>query len=568
MIKLRGYQQTFVDKIRAAWGQHRVVLGVSPTGSGKTVIFSTVVHDHNGAAAVIVHRNELVSQISCALAALDVKHRVIATPKAVTAIRRRHLKQFGRSFVDPSALTGVASVQTLSSAASKRNAPLQQWIGQVSLAVLDEGHHYISEGVWGRTLAAFNKARMLLVTATPERADGKGLGVHADGLADVMVEGPSAAWLIKQGYLSPFVYKAPDTDLDVSGLTTGKSGDFNAKALRARAVESHIVGDVVDKYVQFANGKQAIVFATDVQTAQDIAARFKAAGIAAAEVNGGTDSGERLRALDAFSAASLQVLVNVDLFDEGLDVPGVDCVVLARPTESLGKYLQMVGRALRVVYADGFDLSTGDGRRAAIAAGPKPSALIIDMVRNWERHGMANWPRVWSLDGREGGARGTSDDTIPQRVCPACTQPYERFHPVCPYCGEPPHAPKRRTPDQVDGDLIELDVDGMAALFEQMRRADMPDDEFEQDMIARRIPAVGRGAERKRHREARHRREVLRQLINWWAGAHPPDRSKSEIYRRFYHRFGVDAGTAMTLNTKETDALIERIKERFTDDLH
>lgn len=569
MIKRRFYQDRFVTNIKAAWENFRSVLGVLPTGAGKTVCFSSIMHQHNGAAAAVVHRKEIVGQISMALAALGLKHRIIAPPSVVTRIRRKHLKKFGKSFVDPHAQAGVISVQTLTSRSSEKNRELQRWMQQITLAVFDEGHHYVRQGLWARAVEVMSQARLLFVTATPERADGKGLGVApaGDGFCEVMVEGPAPQWLIDQGYLCSFKYKAPDSDLDVSGVAVTASGDLNTKALRARVVESHLVGDVVKHYRQFCDGKRAIVFATDVATAEEMAAAYNAAGIPAAALSGETDQGERDQKLDDFDDGKLLVLVNVDLFDEGFDVPGVDAVILARPTESLGKYLQMVGRALRVIYAAGFNLDTAEGRRAAIAASDKPFALIIDTVRNWERHGLPNWPRQWGLESKEKGVRNTTSDTIPQRVCDGCTQPYERFYVACPYCGTVPEPAGRGAPEQVDGDLMDLDVDGLARLFAAMEYADLDDDAYRLDQVARNIPPIGRGTDFKRRQEAKYRREVLRELVAWWVGMQPAARDLREKHRRFFHRFGIDIGTAFTLSAKDTDALIDTIKRRFAEDM-
>lgn len=572
MIKTRDYQSQFIQALRAAWFDFRAVLGVLPTGGGKTVCFTVVMAEHNGAAAAVVHRKEIVGQISQSLARLGLKHRVVAPPQVVTRIRRRHLREFGKSFVDQNALPGVVSVQTLTSRASSKNRELQRWLGQVTLAVFDEGHHYVKSGFWAKAVEAFERARLLFVTATPERADGKGLGVDADGFAETMVEGPTTRWLIERGYLSPFKYFAPDTDLDVSGVALTKDGDFNAKALRARVVDSHLVGDAVKHYRKFCDGKRAIVFATDVATAQEIADEFNAQGVPAAALSGETDAAVRDRALDDFEAATLRVLINVDLFDEGFDVAGVDAVIMARPTQSLAKFLQMIGRALRVVYAKGFNLETIEGRRAAIAAGPKTHAIVVDMVRNWERgHGMPDWPRNWTLDGREKGAKRLQD-TIPQRICVGCSQPYEAFHRVCPYgitpeCDQPPEYDDRSGPEKVEGDLAELDVEAMAALFAKMRAADMDDEAYALGQLERNIPPVGRGKDMKRHQEAKYRRQVLRELVAWWVGMQPEERPLAEKHRRFFYRFGVDIGTAFTLPAKETDALIERIKQRFGEDI-
>lgn len=568
MINLRDYQEALADKIRAAWLMFRAVLAVLPTGSGKTVVFSALINEHVGASAAVVHRKEIVSQISCSLAALEIKHRIIAQPNAITLIRRKHLKRFGRSYIDPHAQCGVISVQSVTSKSSLKNDNLQRWLKQITFCVFDEGHHYITQGIWGRAVRMTDKAKLLFVTAVPERADGKGLGVDADGFCETMVEGPSTAWQIEQGYLSRFIYKAPKTDLNMDDLPITASGEVNAKALRARTVESHLVGNVVEQYFEFARGKKTIVFASDVATAEEMAVAFRLAGVNAVALSGETDGGIRDRELDAFEFGDLDVLVNVDLFDEGFDVPGVECVILSRITMSLNKYLQMVGRALRVIYASGFNLKTQEGRLAAIAAGPKQAAIIIDPVRNWERHGMPNWPRSWTLAARESGSRSGPSDTVPQRVCLECTQPYEMFYKICPHCGEPmPEPSGRSVPEQVEGDLMELDVEGMAALFAAMRNADMSDDDYSADQIARHIPPIGRGADMRRHQAAKYRRQVLRELVAWWSGMQPEGRELSEQHRRFYYRFDIDIGTAFTLNAKDTDALIERIQQRFTEDM-
>ena len=568
MFELRDYQQHAYNKIVAAWATYRRVLAVLPTGGGKTVIFSSLIHDHQGAAAAVVHRKEIVAQISLSLAGFGVKHRVIAPAKTIKMIRKKHFKKFGKSFIDGNAPCGVVSVQTMTSKSTMNDQAVQRWLQQVTLGVFDEGHHYVEAGIWAKAVEVLENAKLLFVTATPERADGTGLGAGHGGFADVMVEGPAVRWLIDQGYLSKFVYRAPTTDLDVAGVAVGKNGDFNAKALKARVVESHIVGDVVRHYQQWGENKRAIVFATDVETAEQMAEEFRRAGYTAAALSGETEQGERDHCLDQFETGTIQILVNVDLFDEGFDVPAVECVILARPTQSLAKYLQMVGRALRVVYGKGYDLETQEGRLAAIANGGKQYAIVIDPVRNWERHGMPTWARVWSLEGKEKNGNSSSD-TVPQRVCDACTIPYEAFYTSCPYCGHVNEIADRSAPDKVDGDLVELDVEAMEALFARMRAAKMSDDDFELDMARRGVPQIGRGEQARRHRAAKYRREVLDNVVRWWVGMQEQlGRNLSEIHKRFYFRFGVDIGTAFTLDQKDTDKLIDKIRANFHKDIN
>ena len=566
MLKLRPYQSDLIEAARGAWRDVGNVLAVLPTGGGKTVIFSSEMLAHKGACAAVVHRKEIVAQISLSLGRMGVKHRIVAPPQTVALIRKKHYAQLDKSYVDQSAPAGVVSVQTLTSRSAEKNPAIRAWVQQVTLAVYDEGHHYVDAGKWSKSVHMFDKARKLFVTATPERADKKGLGAHASGFVERMVEGPTTRWLIDNGYLSPFRYYAPASDLDVTGVAVTASGEFNAKALRARVVDSHLVGDVVRHFGTYGENGQFIVFSSDVMTAEEIAAKFREHGRTCEALSGETEQGVRDAELKKFEDAQTQGLTNVGLFDEGFDVPAVRVVIDAQPTESLGKYLQKIGRALRPEYAPGYDLSTKEGRLAAIANGPKPYAIVIDPVRNWERHGLPDWPRVWSLDDRA-STRGNSEGTIPSRICTGCTQVYEAYLVACPYCGHVETPPERTEVTHVDGDLLALDVDALAALFKQRDAASMSADEFEQHLIQNNVPPIARPRIIKKHEAAKYRREVLHNLVGWWFGAQPAERPQSEKYKRFYLRFGVDVVTAFTLDEKQTDNLIEKITKGFHYDM-
>ena len=567
MFHLRNYQHDATTAVQVAWRRVRSVLLTMATGSGKTVVFSHLIHEHRGAAAAVAHRREIVSQIACSLAELGVKHRIIAPKHTIKLIRRKQLKRFGQSFVDPNAATGVISVQTLTSKHTLANDVIQRWLRQVTLCVFDEGHHYVQDGFWARAVESMAHARLLLTTATPERADGKGLYAHARGFVDELVEGPQTWELIREGYLSPFKYYAPDSDLDVSDIPLTSQGDFNSRQFRSRVVKSHLVGDAIDHYRKYGSSSRMILFATDVETAEEFAAAFRAAGITALALSGKSSQADRDNGLDAFESGRVKVLVNVDLFDEGFDVPAARVCGMDRPTESTAKFLQMVGRVLRPEYADGYDLSTRAGRLAAIAAGPKPYAIIIDPVRNWERHGLPSWPRSWSLEGREGGGRRRDRDMTKLRICTSCTQPFPAYLKACEHCGVPVIYTGRSAPSQVDGDLEELDQNALAAVFARMTAAEADDQTYQRSQIARNIPAIGRPADLRRHRTSRYRRSVLRNLMGWWYGCQPADRPMGEKHRRFFHRFGIDAAAAMTLNAAESDALAAQVAQRFTEDM-
>jgi DNA repair protein RadD len=568
-ISLRPYQVSVDTSLDQAFARYMYVLCVMATGGGKTFLFASRIKKHNAPAAAVVHRKEIIAQISLSLAKLGVKHRVIAPNSVIAMIRRRHLKALQKSYINTASEVGVVSVQTLTSASTKRDQRAQAWISRVSLCVLDECHHYVKDGRWGQTLEIFAHARILGVTATPERADGKGLGVHADGFAQHMVIGPSSFDLIQEGWLSPFKYHAPSTDLVMDDIPITKSGDINTLKMRTRIQESHLVGDIVEHYKRFALGKKTIVFANDVKTAEQHVAEFIAAGFKAVVLSGETDAVVRERELNAFEdGTGAQILVNCELFDEGFDVPAVEAVILARVTFSVGRYLQMIGRCLRPVYADGFDLNDEAQRHAAIAASEKPHAIVIDAVANWERNGMPTWPRAWTLDARDKRTRSTKDEPPPQRICTniMCNQVYYAYHKACPYCGTVYEYAERDAIDKVDGDLQELDVAAMNALFAKLRRANLSEIEYQAYQIKRGIPHVGRAKDFKRFQEDKHRRKVLEELMAWWIGMQPK-RTEAEYQRRFFARFGVDMVTARTLKSKETDQLIDRISRKFTEDL-
>lgn len=542
---LRPYQSDIKNEIYAAWNAGAInVLAVLPTGAGKTVTFSDIIHDHQGASCAIAHRQELVSQISLALARDRVRHRIIGPKNVVKLCVNIHMAEVGASYYDPSAPCAVAGVDTL----VRRGDELAAWLQSVTLCVQDEAHHVLESNKWGTAFKMFPNAKGLGVTATPLRADGKGLGRHADGLFDTMVEGPGMRDLINMGYLTEYRVFAPPSDIDLSAVTVSQTtGDFNPQKLKTAVRKSHVIGDVVKHYLKIAPGKLGVTFATDVETATDIAAQFNASGVPAAVVSAKTPDSERIALLRKFKNRELLQLVNVDLFGEGFDLPAIEVVSMARPTQSYALYVQQFGRALRLL----------DG---------KVYAIIIDHVGNVERHGLPDARREWSLDRRERRSKATKSDSIPVKTClnETCLAVYERIYAACPFCGHVTPPAARNAPEFVDGDLCELDPATLAQMRGDIDRVDMDKEVYREELAAKHTPKIGQLAHVKRHAERQDAQAALRHSIAWWAGyQRAMGRNDSESYRRFYFAFGVDVMTAQALNTNEAMDLAGRINEHL-----
>lgn len=561
MTQLRGYQIALKGGIYDAWNRGaQCVVGVTATGSGKTVTMASMVAELGGIGRVQAHRAELVGQLSIALAREGVRHNIVAAKATVKAIAGAHMEEFGRVFYDPRAAWSVASVDTL----LRRVDPDAN---RVQYVFTDEGHHVLFDNKWGKALQLYPKARWLLMTATPTRADGKGLGRHHDGLADAMVIGPGLAEQIQLGYLVPYQVAAPTAaDLDMSDVHITAGGDFNQQeAARAVKRSRKIVGDVIENYTNLASGKLAIVFAGDIEHGHTLADAFNAAGIAAAMVTGETEEAERRGIMKRFRAREIKVLVNVDLFGEGVDVPAVEVVIMCRLTASFSLYCQMIGRMLRLdispILMAAWETYTPDQRRAHIANSAKPFGILIDHVGNVYREfnvggikykGLPEGFTSWTLDRRaRRGSNGTAGDPI--RMCGECFKPYERALDACPYCGAPAPMPAERGgPQQVDGDLRFLDAETLQRLRGAIYDIDGP------AKIPQNAPAVAQASAIKAHHERQAQQAHLRAAMAQWAGWHHMD-SIGTNYKRFYYRFGIDAMSALTLGAGDAAALTERI---------
>lgn len=355
-MQLRNYQTELVNDIFTQWLEHRRLLAQLPTGGGKTVIFAKIAAEvlmMGHKVLVLAHREELITQ------AHDKLQQAI--PDTMVGIVKAG---YSPNYLAP---IQVASVQSLRNRLDAYN--------DFGLVIVDEAHHSVAN-TYRAILERYQWANLLGVTATPIRTDGTGL----DDIYDHLITGPSVNDLINMGYLSPFKLYAAEA-MKTKGVKT-VAGDWSATQLAKNNDIIQLSGNLVESYLKYAGGKRCVTFAVTVEHSQAIAQRYNQAGIPAAHLDGNTPSEERREVMEAFRRGEIKVISNCALFDEGLDIPALEAVQIAKPTKSLSRWLQMCGRALRV--------SEG-----------KSHAVIIDHTENYLRLGLPNKKHQWTLNGVE-----------------------------------------------------------------------------------------------------------------------------------------------------------------------
>lgn len=464
-ITLRPYQQDVVNEVRKSFAEgYKCPLLVAATGAGKTVMFSYIAKnaaDKNNAIIIAAHRKEIIRQISLSLARFALPHNVIASPALVRQIKVAQFKAFGKSFVDPASSTMVGSVQTIVGRFSEMDvsiAHLSKRIGKQAktIVIIDEGHHTIENTAWGRVMDRYGPAVgnvSLIVTASPQRLDGRGLGKGHGGYADTIIEAPPMSWLIENGFLSPYRIFTAQHQIDVSSVKT-RMGDYAASDLQEVVDKPQITGDAITHWRKHANGLKTAIFCVSVEHSKHVAAEFNANGIPAAHIDGGTDDTERDKAIIDFANGKILVITNVNILSEGFDLASIaqqdvtiDCVVDLAPTQSLVNALQRWGRALRPA--------------------PGKTAVLLDHAGNVMRHGLPDEDRSWTLEGVKKKKRKTEDDDeedIKVKCCPDCFSIHEP-QPVCPNCGHV-YEIKARKIEHIEGELKEIEQ----AQIEKMRR--------------------------------------------------------------------------------------------------
>lgn len=358
MFQLYPYQNNIVTGIRQAYtNKYNAPLVVSPTGSGKTVIYT---HVSQGAVTkdnrvlILTHRYELLKQTSAALMENQVFHGLI-NPK------------FKENQLAP---IQVGTVQTVLNRLGGINRNFK-------LIVIDEAHHAVADS-WREVIGSMPDAKLLGVTATPVRTDGRGLGRASGGLFDVMVHGPQIGQLINDGYLKKYRVYGPRNTLDLSGIKKVR-GEFHEAELEARLNKRTITGDALHEYNRICPGLPTIVFCTSVKHAEDVALEFRTAGWNFLPIHGNLSEKERTRLIKGLADGSIHGLTSCDLISEGTDVPAVCVAICLRPTMSTGLWIQMCGRPGRKYPGQEY-------------------AYILDHANNVYRHGLPDEDREWSLD--------------------------------------------------------------------------------------------------------------------------------------------------------------------------
>lgn len=426
MITLRPYQTDGENKIRQSFAQgNKAPLYVLPTGGGKTILFASIAQSadrRRKRVLILAHRVELVDQIVTALRQFDVNPDIIAAGYHSTTGRVSN-----RSIA-------VASVQTLVRRLDSYVPP--------TLIICDEAHHCALGNTWSAVIRHFPNAKVLGVTATPMRLDGRGLASTFDHL----ICGPNVAELIEMGYLvRPRVFAPPG--VDTSGLLV-RMGEFNAAQTESLMDVPTITGDALAHYRKHADGLPGLAFCTSVQHAFHVAEQFRKAGVSAVALDGGTDREVRRIAVQEFRDGKIKILASCDLFSEGFDVPGAHIGILLRPTASEGLFLQQVGRLLR-------------------PAPGKESAIILDHAGNTDRFGFPQDVREWTL---------TSDIVHKKkakpgiRVCPKCFAASPARSRTCGECGHVFEVQPRADVVEKDGELVEKTPDEIARRRERQNQ--------------------------------------------------------------------------------------------------
>ena len=360
---LRSYQSEMKQNVYNLWDKIDNVMLQMPTGTGKTIVFTSIVRDirkwcqrnsKESKILIIAHRKELIEQASNKLGSLT--HGIIQSGK-------------------PQQLSlpiQVASIQTFMSRRNYETMRLQRF----DFIIIDEAHHSMAPG-YQKLWDMFPKSKKLGVTATPWRMSHSGFTF----LFGDIVLSQSIEWFVNNGYLSNYDYISINRNSEIQHEINsieryGADGDYLEAELSNLFDRDKIRAELFKSYKQFTKGKKGIIYAIDRKHAANITELYSVNGVKACMIDGTTPAAERQELIESFKAGGIEVIVNVNIFSEGFDCPDIEFIQLARPTKSLALYLQQVGRALRT-------------------SPNKTSSIILDNVGLYNRFGTPMANRRW-----------------------------------------------------------------------------------------------------------------------------------------------------------------------------
>lgn len=363
---LRDYQQEAKEKIFKEWDNNDNLLYQMPTGTGKTRLFTSIIRDitlsslkenRRKGILIIAHRTELIEQIDESLNKYRIPHGIIAG-----AFKEK------RDLFFP---VQVASIQTITHPSNRQlaNAFNAEYI------IIDEAHHAIAKS-YRKLWSYYPDSKKLGVTATPWRMDGHGFR----GIFDTLILSMPIKEFLKKGWLAPYKYYSVPLDSSIRNKIEairdfGIDGDYKTNILEEVVNTGRIRSQLLESYFQFVSGKKGIIYSISRKHSKSICTQFLEAGIKIADIDSETPTQVRKKLVQDFKNGDLDIIVNVDIFSEGFDCPDLDFVQLARPTRSLVKYIQQIGRGLR---------RNGDKQ-----------CLILDNVGMYSKFGLPDDERPW-----------------------------------------------------------------------------------------------------------------------------------------------------------------------------
>lgn len=397
-MQLRQYQEKAVKNLRDILrGGKRCPICVSPTGSGKSIIIGKIISlaSENGKMVLwLVHRRNLVYQMRDVLEKFFNIDAGIIMAGIDTDLEKK---------------VQLCTYQTFRNRIKLGYFSEKKIFIDPDIVIIDECHRSISPS-YKEILNTYEGKIIIGTTATPMRADGRGLSEIYDSIVDVA----GVKELTDAGYLAPARYFAP-VNVDLEGVKTAM-GDYQVKDLAGKVHTTKLIGDIVENWLKLAENRQTIVYAVNVRHSKAICEEFVKQGVNAEHLDARSNDEERDDVFRRMENGDITVICNVALYQEGLDVPDVSCIVMARPTKSMGLYRQCCGRGLRP------------------AAG-KRDCLILDHGNVIETHGLLDWEIEWSLDGKKKAWNKPKREKTEKLVkCRACHKVFMGSN-TCPDCG-------------------------------------------------------------------------------------------------------------------------------------